>query len=119
MGYELHITRAESWVDNSGKKITREEYQELLRKDRDLKLAGINGPDFAVFSNASDPMRSSWLDWIAGNIDSKYPSSRMVRKMISIAEHLGAKVQGDDGEIYTLEEMHGIDDAYDKELGYE
>ena len=44
---------------------------------------------------------------------------RMVKKMISIAEQLGAKVQGDEGEVYSLKEMHGIDEAFDKKLGYE
>lgn len=39
--------------------------------------------------------------------------------MISLAEQLGAKVQGDEGEIYTLEEMHGIDEVFDKKLEYE
>ena len=119
MGYELHITRAVFWGDSSKTPISVNEWHDILRKDPELKLAGINGPNFAVFANVSEPHKSSWLDWVNGSIDSKYPTTRMVRKMISISEQLGARVQGDDGEVYSLEEMHGIDEAFDKELGYE
>ena len=121
MGYELHITRAKSWDDNSDHQITREEWLSLLSTDAELKVWEVSGPYFATFADAPDPLYSPtpWLNWIDGNIDSKYPTSRLVKKMISLAEKLGAKVQGDDGEIYTLEEMHGIDEAFDKQLGYE
>jgi hypothetical protein len=119
MGYELHITRADSWGDSSKTPISVEEWEDILRKDPELRLAGVNGPHFAVFADVADPYKSSWLNWSDGSIDSKYPTSRMVRKMISLAKQLGARVQGDEGEVYTLEEMNGIDEAFDKKLGYE
>jgi hypothetical protein len=121
MGYELHITRADDWFKNSDNQITADEWLELLGKDPELKQAGIEqyGPYFVVFAHVSDPAKSSWLSWFDGNIESKFPTSRMIKKMISLSKQLGAKVQGDDGEVYTLEEMHGVDEAYDKSLGYE
>ncbi len=120
MGYELHITRAEGWVDSAGAPITLDEWLGWLRQDSELKLAGFNGPYFAVFADAKDPLRSSWLDWKNGEIHSKYPSLRMVRKMIALAAEFMAKVQGDEGEVYTPTELHGMDDReYQKKLGYE
>ena len=92
MGYELHITRAESWGDCSKNPISLEEGQNILRKDPELRLAGVNGPNFRAFANAADPHKSSWLDWINGSLDSKYPTSRMVNQMISLAKPLRAKV---------------------------
>ena len=43
----------------------------------------------------------------------------MVNQMISLAKPLRAKVQGDEGEAYTFDQMHGIDEAFDQKLGYE
>ena len=120
MGYDLHITRAESHYDSAATPIVLEEWLDWLRRDPELKLAGINGPYFTVFANVSDPRRSSWLDWMNGEIYSKFPSLRMVRKMIAIADKLKAKVQGDELEVYTPTELHGIDSPkYQKDLGYE
>jgi len=114
------ISRGQSLGGDSSKNpISLEEWQDILRKDPELRLAGVNGPNFAVFANVADPYKSSWLDWINGSLDSKYPTSRMVNKMISLAKPLRAKVQGDEGEVCTLDQMHGIDEAFDKKLGYE
>jgi hypothetical protein len=110
MGYDLHIVRTEDWSQRAENPIRLEEWQEYLAHDKDLKLAGINGPYFAVFSDASDVYAGPWLDWVDGEIYSKNPSLRMVRKMISIAVKLQAKVQGDEGEVYTETELHGIDE---------
>jgi hypothetical protein len=50
-------------------------------------------------SKHSDP----WLDWFKGNIYTKNPDEALTGKMIHIARELGAKVQGDDGEMYAAE----------------
>lgn len=51
----------------------------------------------------------NWLDWNEGALYSKYPSTNMIRKMIDIADRLGAHVQGDDGEIYFLNNQEELD----------
>jgi hypothetical protein len=110
MGYDLHIVRTEDWTERAHNPIRSDEWLAYLENDKDLKLLGVNGPYFAVFFDASDVDPGSWLDWADGEIFSKYPGLRMVRKMIAIAATLRAKVQGDDGEIYTETELHGIDE---------
>jgi hypothetical protein len=100
MGYDLHITRAEFWSQNEGKEITADEWLKLVKKDPELKLAGYNGPYFALWNGPSqypDP----WLDWFSGNIFTKNPDDPIIEKMARIANQLGAKVQGDDGEAYV------------------
>ena len=99
MGYDLHITRARSWSDNSRHKISVEEWLACVAKDSELRLSPQTGPYFALWSGKSthpDP----WLDWSDGNIYTKNPDEALIEKMVSIARELRAEVQGDDGEIY-------------------
>jgi hypothetical protein len=103
MGYDLHITRAESWADNEGAAITADEWLAAVRADPELTPAPENGPYFVRWSGPSrypDP----WLDWSGGNVYTKYPDSALLRKMVRLAQQLGARVQGDDGELYTGDE---------------
>ena len=78
MGYDVHITRRKDWADAEGPEISEQEW-----------LAHIAGdPDLAS------------LVCIGGNVDAKNPDRPLIRKMVSAAAALGAKVQGDDGESY-------------------
>ena len=42
----------------------------------------------------------AWLDWKDGEIFAKNPEDALIEKMVEIAKVLGAKVQGDDDEVY-------------------
>jgi hypothetical protein len=100
MGYDLHITRAEEWSDNTDSEITPQEWLALIEADPELTLMNMSGyPYFARWSGPSqydDP----WFDFSGGNIYTKNPDEPMIAKMIEMAARLGAKVQGDDGELY-------------------
>jgi hypothetical protein len=99
MGYDLHITRAENWSENAGAEIGPEEWLALVHADPELAIDPVQGPYFARWSGPSrypDP----WLDWFAGNVNTKNPDSALLRKMVALANRLGARVQGDDGENY-------------------
>jgi hypothetical protein len=99
MGYYLHITRKSDWWDDEGPDITSDEWLRVVDEDPELRLAGYNGAYFAIWSGPleyADP----WLDWSRGQIDTKNPDPPLIRKMLQIASRLGAKVQGDDGEVY-------------------
>jgi hypothetical protein len=100
MGYDLHITRAEHWVENEGHEISREEWLELVAGDPELSPDPVNGADFALWNGPSrhtDP----WFHWSRGNITTKNPDPPMITKMVRMAAGLGATVQGDEGEIYN------------------
>jgi hypothetical protein len=99
MGYDLHITRKKYWCDEEGPVISPEEWLAVVRDDPELTLSAENGPYFANWSGPSrypDP----WLDYFEGDVFAKNPDDPLIEKMVQIADRLGAKVQGDDGEVY-------------------
>lgn len=94
MGYDLHITRAMDWTDNTGQPIDETEWLALASADVDLTADPVHGP-FAVRFRGS-----AWFDWFEGNVFTTDPERSTVTKMLLLASQLGAIVQGDDGEIY-------------------
>lgn len=102
MGYNLTITRRKNHFDEDGPSITDGEWQALVEADPQLSFSkGENGPLFAYW-NGDCQSCDAWFDYSAeyGSIDTKNPDERTIAKMLEMAAKLGAKVQGDDGEIY-------------------
>ena len=100
MGYDLHITRADDWSDSHANPISAEEWLAVVAADPELKLDPANGPHFAVWTQGADP-EGAWFDWSDGQVFTKNPDRATLATMLRLAERLGAKVQGDDGELYT------------------
>ena len=101
MGYDFHITRAEDWSQSETNPIRAEEWLAIVADDPELTLDASNGPYFAVWSgDTTDPERA-WFDWSHGRVFTKNPNRATLRKMLGVAERLGALVQGDDGEPHT------------------
>lgn len=98
-GYDLHVTRKDHWASDVGPKISFEEWVEYVRTDRQLMRDSENSEfDFIVtLPNETFPL---WYNTRTGEIFTKNPSEKAVRKLIEIAEKLKAKVQGDEGELY-------------------
>lgn len=80
MGYDLHITRARSWVDSESQPITPDEWRAFVASDPRLEIAGV--------------------DLRQGRLVVKNPDEPTIAKMIEVALHLGGRVVGDDGEVY-------------------
>ncbi|MCA9443783.1 MAG: hypothetical protein KC964_23495 [Candidatus Omnitrophica bacterium] len=99
MGYDLHITRAEEWIYNEGREISKEEWLAYVESDPELSLVPENGDCFADW-NVDLPEGQPWFDWWRGNIYTKNPTRPVIEKMLEIAEAFDAHVQGDDDEIY-------------------
>jgi hypothetical protein len=117
MGYELHITRRENWIDEDvSKMITLEEWKNYIANDSEMRLDGYaeattsNGESvncssegLAVWMGYSKNHidgNYAWFDYNSGNIDVKNPDPEIIGKMLQIALKLEATVQGDDGEMY-------------------
>jgi hypothetical protein len=98
MGYELHITRAEEHFSNEGREITADEW--LRYVESDPELTRIPTSKYMVSWSGKSKYPDPWFDWCLGNISTKHPDRPMVAKMIEMATHFGARVQGDDCEIY-------------------
>jgi|GEM_PF-1056906 len=101
MGYDVHITRAESWAENEGHWIAAEEWLRVVEEDEELRLDPhpSNGPYMALWNGPSEGPEP-WFNWSDGNVYTKNPDAPLLAKMIELAEKLNAKVQGDDGEVY-------------------
>ena len=101
MGYDLHITRADEWLESDQYPITREEWIALVAADPELKFDEPNDPHFAVWPGPCSYPDGTWFDWSEGRISTKNPDQAILAKLLQMATLLQAKVQGDDGECYT------------------
>jgi hypothetical protein len=108
MGVELHITRAHEWLDNQDQQIGADEWLAFIAADPELQLCPEHGPLFVRWLGKS-ALEDPWLDWSKGNIYSKWPESALYCKMLEIARALDAKVQDDDGGVYSTEDQWQFD----------
>ena len=117
MGYDVHITRKDDWSDEDGPAISREEWLHYVNADKTMKLereAVVENAKGEAFS-VQDETLAIWTAWPArqpgkneawmwhsqGNVMAKNPDAAMLQKMFLIADGLGGKLQGDDGEVYN------------------
>ncbi len=98
MGYDLHITRRKDWVDQ-GDDIAFDEFVADVRSDPEFTHPGQMGDDFADWRSPKSG-DGPWLCWDDGQVYAKNPEPEFIDKMVGVAKRLGAKVQGDDGEVY-------------------
>jgi hypothetical protein len=108
MGYDLHITRAEDWPQSEQNPITLEEWLAVVEEDPELApWDAYPNSHFALWSGDSKH-EHPWMDWSRGKIYSKNPDAPLIRKMVSIARRLNARVIGQESEVYNGSE-EGID----------
>src|SRR5687768_5963785 len=102
MGYDLHVTRKEFWSDDDGPIISLEEWMTYVARDPDLEPDWENpGPENARLVAHPDQWPIWWRD--TGEIYAKNPDPFVVAKLVQIARALGARVLGDDDEIYGVD----------------
>ena len=100
MGYDCHITRADFWASSREVPITVDEWLAFVENDRELDLVPENGPYFSEWTSRKAGPDGCWFDWHGGAVFTKWPSVAAMEKMLAIAAHFQATVQGDDGETY-------------------
>jgi hypothetical protein len=99
MGYDAHITRAESWGMGDEPLISPQEWLTVVRADQELQLLDEGKPYTAEWLPAAVNC-DTYFEWENSAVHSKNPSPEALLKMEELARRLGARVQGDDGEIY-------------------
>ena len=115
MGYDVHITRRAEWSDK-GDDIRLDEWIAFVRAAPDMTLTGtaeatvgkgeilrVESPGLATWDGHSQKPSGHdliWFDHRRGKVVVKNPDTEILMKMWSIAQHFGARVQGDEGEIY-------------------
>lgn len=114
MGYELHITRASTWVEADTNPITLEEWLAYVESDPELEIDEIGeatttegetlstgDPGLAIWTahplDGADGGRA-WIYHCQNCIVVKNPDEAFIAKMWRIAQHFGAKVFGDEDE---------------------
>ncbi|QDX24925.1 hypothetical protein FPZ54_02020 [Sphingomonas suaedae] len=120
MGYDLHIHRRKDWLDE-GDDIELTEWEALCRSDASLEITGeatatipqtgdvirLSRPGMAVWTAATG---STWFWLDRGEVTTSGADSVVIAKSCEIAEALGARVQGDDGEFYRPDGSYFHDD---------
>jgi hypothetical protein len=99
LGYEVHITRAESWLDSESRPIELAEWIAFAEAAPDLTPDRQSRAGEAAFRLRVDGIET-WLAWRAGEIYSKNPPRPVRARMYRVARALDARVQGDEGELY-------------------
>lgn len=109
MGYAVYITRASHHLEGPQAPIPQEDWRAVVDSDPDLKSssAAPNLVRWAGPCSVPDPS----IDWANGNLFSCDPDHSVVRKLIDIAGLLGGRVQGDGGELYSIERGRVVSDA--------
>ena len=116
MGYDIHITRKDDWADDEGPVIELDEWLGYLAIDKSMGLDQDREAerDSAVATGAKAASLAIWKDWPSGdgenfaeiwhsqgNLMASDPDIAFRQKMFLIADALGAKVQGNKGEVYN------------------
>lgn len=102
MGHDIYITRAPHFLEAAQDPIAKEDWRALVAGDPELSVPDPSVPDYAVW-NGHTAVRTPWIDLADGNLFSRSPDHSFVRKLIDIAGRLGARVQGEGGELYRIE----------------
>jgi len=99
MGYELHVVHVDHWLDAAKKPISRNEVDCVVQMDHELawsKTDHIGGQyDFIEWNG------HSCFYWDKYEVIGKSLLDPQIIKLCEIAEALGAKLIGDDGEEYV------------------
>lgn len=117
MGYDLYITRKDDWSDSEGPDITMDDWTEYLFIDASLEIdqKRAEAVDPRVASHSKEATHTRWLEWPGripdedeawmwleqGNIVASDPDADFRRKLFLIADGLGARLMGTDGETYN------------------
>lgn len=107
MGYNLHITRAETWLDSELHPISHDEWNSIATRDASLRPNGSVSfenedgvfTEAVLYSFAEDFS----IYFYEGRLVAKNPTDAGVKKMFQLAALLDAVVLGDDGEQYDEE----------------
>lgn len=107
----MHITRARHWTDSDASPIGEGDWARLVGSDPDLEMTGVAEADtsdgtlryenrgLAVWRGHPSGEKV-WFDFRRGRVVVKNPDEATIEKMLVVAQGLGARVVGDDGETY-------------------
>ena len=102
MGYELHITRADNWLDSAAVPIERAEWLRVAAENALLPTGSVSFEgqrDEPVFTIGEEDGPSIY--WHEGQLVAKgIRGEEDIEALVTLAKELGARLVGDDGEEY-------------------
>jgi len=99
VGYDLHITRKAFWADDEGPVITLENWAAYVETDLEITLDPENpGTENYVLRCGQHSCPLWWEE--RGEVCTTNPEPEVIAKLVRVAAALGARVLGDDGEVY-------------------
>lgn len=111
MSYDLHIVRTEHWTEAASAPVTKQDVDALIAADSEL---GWSKTDYVDMMDADGVSRRYWMIvwrvqpcfwWYRDQIQCSGPDEAQVAKLVQMSRVLRARVVGDDGEIYPLEQL--------------
>ena len=116
MGYDLHITRVDEWVEAETNPITLDEWRNYVENDPEMRMDGyaeavtsqgetvrLESEGLAVwvaYSKHGEGGNMAWFLWSGGQVIVKNPDQEIIRKMVEIASMFKGQVRGDEDELY-------------------
>jgi hypothetical protein len=110
MAYDLHVVRTEDWTEAAGAPITKQDVDALIAADAELAWSTTDYVDMRDDAGAvTRYWMISWRGqpcfwWYRDQMECSGPEEAQIAKLVQMARALGARVVGDDGETYPLEQ---------------
>jgi hypothetical protein len=101
MAYEFHIHRKDDWADDAGREIGTDEWIAYCEADPQLRIDEQASGGQGLMAVWTGPEAEGWFWLRNGVVRTKYIDPDQVAAMFRMADHFGARVQGDDGEFVT------------------
>ena len=109
MAYDLHIVRTEDWTEAASAPITKQDVDALIAADAELAWSTTDYVDMKDESGVSTPYYMiQWRGrpcfwWYQDEVRCAGSDEAQIAKLVEMARALGARVVGDDGEVYPIE----------------
>jgi hypothetical protein len=110
MSYDVHIHRADDHVDAAENPIPREDWEAWVTNASDFRFSESDYVMFQYEDGVRKERLAVWMEhpedeevalyYYDGSVVTGNPDVHTVRRMVNIADDLGARLQGDDGEFY-------------------
>jgi hypothetical protein len=116
MSYNLFVTYKDHWSDETGKQISHKKFVDYVEANPKDVTFYLDDEDKNVAIFMTEGSDDEWfLKWENGNIraDMRIVPKEVALWMIDFAEEIGAKLTGEDGEVYTREDVDKMDTISD------
>ncbi|HEX3504640.1 MAG TPA: hypothetical protein VHU22_14715 [Xanthobacteraceae bacterium] len=107
MSIYVYVTRRADPLDDTGPKITRDEWLQLIAEDPELSLEdpadrfpGYKDAIYAAWKNYPGGY-TAWFVWFGGNIEIKGLDEALLGKLRAFAAPLNARIVSEEGEEFS------------------